>query len=118
MRGIVISFSLALLAACGGAATNMTNGSNDAAPAANAAAPEADANGAKPETAAAPAAATGDPRRAGEIQECIADVRPEVPEGTDLNAFCGCAVDRMQGGGGERAAMEACATEMGIEPRH
>lgn len=110
MRTILAAVSLVLLAACsrGGAG-------NDAAgnAAANAAAPAA--NEAKP--AATGAAATADPHRANEIAECVADVRTEVPEGTDLNAFCGCAVDRMQTGLGERPAMEQCAAQMGIQPR-
>ena len=103
MRMILTAVPLALLAACGGNAT--TNAANAAA--ANTAAPAQAAN----------AAAPADPRRANEIQECIADVRTEVPEGTDLNAFCGCAVDRMQTGARERDAMEQCAAEMGIQPR-
>jgi hypothetical protein len=110
MRIILATLPLALLAACGGAASE-NQAANAAAPAANAAEPVAAAN------AAAPTNALADPRRANEIQECSDDVRTEVPEGTDLNAFCGCAVDRMQSGGGERGAMEACAAEMGIQPR-
>lgn len=108
MRIILATLPLALLAACGGGASENKAG-NAAAPAANAAEPAANA--------AAPTNALADPRRANEIQECVADVRSEVPEGTDVDAFCGCAVDRMQGGGGERDAMEACAAEMGIQPR-
>jgi hypothetical protein len=98
MRIILLAVPLALLAACGGKAT--TNAANGAA-----------AN------AAAPANALGDARRADEIRECSDDVRTEMPEGTDLNAFCGCAVDRMQTGLGERQAMEQCAAEMHIQPR-
>ncbi len=111
MRLIVASLPFVLLAACnGGGADNKA-----ADPAANAAAPEAAANGSM---SAANTAAAMEPARAGEINECIEDVRTEVPEGTDLNAFCGCAVDRMRGtGAGEREAMEACAAEMGIQPR-
>jgi hypothetical protein len=106
MRIFLTIAPLALLAACGSGAGNKAgNAANGAAPAANATAPSSNAT------------ASADPRRANEIQECIADVRTEVPEGTDLNAFCGCAVDRMQSGGGERDAMEACATQMGIQPR-
>jgi hypothetical protein len=117
MRIILTAASLALLAACGGAATgneaDNAAGNAAAAPAENAAAPA--------ENAAAPAATAGgagDARRANEIGECAGDVRGELPAGTDVDAFCGCAVDRMaQGGAGEREAMEQCATQMGIEPR-
>jgi len=104
MRMILAAVSLALLAACGGRAT--TNTANVAA---NASAPAANA--------AAPANTLGGAHRADEIGECSDDVRTEVPEGTDLNAFCGCAVDRMQTGLGERQAMEQCAAEMNIRPR-
>ena len=105
MRVILLAVPLALLAACGGGATTNT---------ANAAAANGSASAAN---AAAPANALGDARRADEIQECSDDVRTEVPEGTDLNAFCGCAVDRMQTGLGERQAMEQCAAQMNIQPR-
>ncbi len=104
MRMILAAASLALLAACGGAATEneAANAAGETANTANAAAP------------ADPLAAA---RRADMIRECSDDVRGEVPPGTDLNAFCGCAVDRMGGDTGEREAMEACAAQMGIEPR-
>jgi hypothetical protein len=96
--------SLALLAACGGGSGN--NAGNAAAPA---------ANGAAPAPVSTPAA---DPRRVGELQECANDVANELPAGTDVNAFCNCAVDRMaQNGGRERPAMEECAAQMGIQPR-
>jgi hypothetical protein len=118
MRMILTIAASTLLAACSGTASENVAG-NEAAPAANATAP-ADANQSKPDDAtssAVPVDPAANPRRANEIQECIADVRTEVPEGTDLNGFCGCAVDRMQGGARERDAMEACANEMGIQPR-
>lgn len=114
MRTILAGVSLALLAACGGAGTT----ANDSAANGSAAAPtntSAQPAAASDKPAGAPAAA--DPARAGEINECIQDVANELPAGTDANAFCGCAVDGMQGGRGEREAMEACATQMGIEPR-
>lgn len=105
MRMILAAVSLAFLAACGGKAT--TNAANAAA--ANASAPAANA--------AAPANALADAHRADEIGECSDDVRTELPEGTDVAAFCGCAVDRMQTGLGERQAMEQCAAEMNIRRR-
>ena len=104
MRMILVTASLALLAACGGGASNNSAG-NAGAPAANASAP------------AAPTA-SADPRRANEVGECVADVRNELPPGSDVNAFCNCAVDKMtQGGLQERPAMEQCAQQMGIQPR-
>ena len=105
MRMILVAVPLAFLAACGGTPENKAGN------AVNAAAPAPAAN------ASSPANSLADAHRADEIRECSDDVRTEVPEGTDLNAFCGCAVDRMQTGRGERDAMEACAAEMGIQPR-
>ena len=109
MRLLLIAIPFALLAACGGdsadkAADNEANAA--AEPAANAA-------------TSANAMAAMDPARAGEIQECTDDVSNELPAGTDVNAFCGCAVDRMRGmGEEERPAMEACAAQMGIRPNN
>ena len=110
MRLTIIAVPLALLAACNGG-----GGDKAADNAANAAAPEAAAN---TSTSAANDLAASYPTRAADIQECIEDVRNEVPAGTDLNAFCGCAADRMHASGaGERNAMESCAAEMGIQPK-
>ena len=105
MRMILATASLALLAACGGGASNNVAG-NAAAPAAEGA------------NAQAPAAAAN-PARENEIRECVDDVRNELPAGADVNAFCGCAVEKMTTGGlGERPAMEQCAAQMGIRPRN
>lgn len=104
---MMLAAPLLLLAACGGGAsdTNAVGATNEASNAADTA------------NAAAPADPLAAARRADMIRECSDDVRTEVPEGTDLNAFCGCAVDRMDGETGEREAMEACAAQMGIEQR-
>ena len=103
MRLILCSLSLALLAACGGNAT--TNAADNAANAA--AAPAANASAATTNT-------LSDARRADEVGECVQDVSNELPQGTDVNAFCNCAVDNMAQGQRERPAMEACAARMGI----
>ena len=100
--------SLCLLAGCGGGAANNTA----AAPAANA-----------PAASTAPAqtpvpAGTGGARDPSSVQECIQDVQTELPAGTDVNAFCNCAVAGMAANGGrERPAMEQCAAQMGIQPQ-
>ena len=112
MRILPIAVPLALLAACHNGGDNppaaADNGANAAAPAAGANSMTADNT-----------MAAMDPARAGEIQECIQDIRTEVPANTDLDAFCGCAVDRMRGlGEQERPAMEACAAQMGIQPNN
>ncbi len=99
--------SLCLLAGCGGGTAN--NSANAPAPAAN-----APAESAAPAQTAAPAGA----RNASEVQECVQDVQNELPQGTDINAFCNCAVDGMAANGGrERPAMEQCAAQMGIQPQ-
>ncbi|HEV7661860.1 MAG TPA: hypothetical protein VGO55_18625 [Allosphingosinicella sp.] len=97
MRMILATASLALLTACGGGTSNNAAG-----------------NGA---ASAGAAAAPANPRREHDMRECANDVRGELPAGTDLNAFCGCAVDKMQTGLRERDAMEQCAAEQGITPR-
>ena len=100
MRMILAGAALALLAACGGDASE-TAADNATVAAGNAATANA-------------AEALADPARAGEVAECKQDVATELPAGTDLDAFCDCAVTGMQGGTGERQAMEACAAQMGI----
>jgi hypothetical protein len=102
MRMILATASLALLAACGGGASN--NSASDNASGANTSAP----------VTAAPA----NPRRENEMRECADDVRTELPAGSDLNAFCGCAVDKMQTGLRERDAFEQCAAQLGIRPNN
>jgi hypothetical protein len=99
--------SLCLLAGCGGGGAN--NSANAPAPVAN-----APAASAAPAQSAAPAGA----RNAADVQECVQDVQSELPQGTDINAFCNCAVDGMAANGGrERPAMEQCAAQMGIQPQ-
>jgi hypothetical protein len=99
MRMILAAASFALLAACGGGTSN--NSAGNSASGANTSAPVAASN----------------PQRENEMRECANDVRSELPAGTDLNAFCGCAVDKMQTGQREREAFEQCATEQGIRPQ-
>ncbi|MBC7986750.1 MAG: hypothetical protein H7X93_08785 [Sphingomonadaceae bacterium] len=108
MRMILATLSLGLLVACGGAAEDDADRDDETTAESEDAGDDGDD--------ATDADASADPRRADMIGECIDDVRPEVPAGTDLDAFCGCAVDGMEGGAGEREAMETCAASMGIEP--
>jgi hypothetical protein len=107
-----LTVSLALLAACGGAASNNSAG--------NAAA----GNGAS----AAPAAPT-DPQlvamRASALQTCGSQLGRMAPPGSDIPRLCGCAVDRLMAGktaeqlrrgnpGDEERVIRACAGELGI----
>ena len=108
--------SLCLTAGCNRGAGNNGAAANAPAPAANGPAPVESA--APPAQTAAPAS-SGGARDPTSVQECIQDVQTELPAGTDVNAFCECAVAGMaQNGGRERPAMEQCATQMGIQPRN
>ncbi|HYD12442.1 MAG TPA: hypothetical protein VEC11_06315 [Allosphingosinicella sp.] len=104
--------SLCLLAGCNSGAANNSANAPAPAPATNAPAESA----APPAQTPAPTA-SGGARDPSSIQECVQDVQNELPAGTDVNAFCQCAVDGMaQNGGRERPAMEQCAAQMGIQP--
>lgn len=108
MRTLLATCSLVLLAACAGGGGDEGRDDTEAT-----AGEESDAG----DSGDAASAGADDPRRADMIAECIDDVRPEVPPGTDLDGFCGCAVGEMEGGAEERDAMENCAADMGIEPQ-
>ena len=113
--GLVATASLCLVAGCNRGGSNNAAAANAPAPAVNAPAPVDSA--APPAQTPAPAS-SGGARDPSSIQECIQDVQNELPSGTDLNAFCECAVAGMaQNGGRERPAMEQCAAQMGIQPR-
>ena len=112
--GLVATASLCLVAGCNRGGTNNSAAANAPAPAAEAPAP---VDSAAPQTPAP--ASSGGARDPSSVQECIGDVQNELPAGTDVNAFCECAVAGMaQNGGRERPAMEQCAAQMGIQPRN
>ena len=109
MRMIFAGLAAVLLAGCGGAdiANNAASG-NDAAPAQVA-----------PANVAAPAPGATGPGRPGEsreemIAECSSGAPGNVAEGTDIAALCGCAVDRVIAGSGQREAIRQCAAEQGV----
>lgn len=116
MRIIIVlaaTTSLCLLSGCNRGGDNNAAAANAPAPAANAPMESA----APPAQTPLPGAGTGGARDPSSVQECIADVQNELPAGTDVNAFCECAVAGMaQNGGQERPAMEQCAAQMGIQP--
>jgi hypothetical protein len=112
--GLAAMASLCLLAGCNkGAANNSAN-----APAANVAAANVAAPAAPAETAApanGTAAAGGADRRTSEIAECVSGAPGHLPVGTDANAFCSCAVDKMiTNSTPQSEAVNQCATEMHI----
>lgn len=102
--GIAAMASLCLLAGCNGGAAN----NSASAPAANAPAP---AGTSEPVNAAASA-----DRRRRQIRECISVMSGQLPAGTDPNAFCSCAIDKMlTNGTPQRDAIIQCAGEMHIQ---
>ena len=108
--GLAAMASLCLLAGCNkGAANNSAN-----APAPAPAAPVE--NVAPPAETPAPAnAVAGADRRASEIAQCVSGAPGHLPAGTDANAFCSCAVDKMlTNNTPQRDAVNQCATEMHI----
>ena len=113
--GLAAMATVCLLAGCNRGGANNSAAANAPAPATNAPAPVESA--APPVQTPAPTS-DGGARDPSSIQECVQDVQNELPAGTDVNAFCQCAVDGMaQNGGRERPAMEQCAAQMGIQPR-
>lgn len=113
MRMILATASLALLAACGGGASN--NGS------ANGSAP-ANVAGAAPGGAADPELVR---LRTRLVAGCSGEEGRRAPPGADVARLCGCAVDRLLAGktaaqlratgiGNEQEALNTCAGELGI----
>lgn len=115
MRLIVLAAtaSLCLLAGCNRGAAN--NSANAPAPVENVAVPETEAPPAEtpaPANAAGPSAGAS---AANEIAECVRDGERNLPAGTDVNAFCTCAVGKMTTNQTpQRDAINQCATEMNI----
>jgi hypothetical protein len=109
--GLAALASLCLLAGCNKGAAN--NSVNAPAPVANVAEPESVT---PPAETPAPTNATGGAdRRASEISECVSGAPGHLPAGTDANAFCSCAVDKMiNNHTPQRDAVTQCATEMHI----
>lgn len=111
--GLAAMASLCLLAGCNRGATN-NSATNAPAPAGNVPAPVE--NVAPPAETPAPTNTASGERRASEIAECVSGAPGNLPEGTDANAFCGCAVDKMMTGATpQREAINQCAAEMNIQ---
>jgi len=109
MRMILAGLAAALLAGCGGAdVANRAAADNAAAPA-NTAAPVDPAPAAPGNAAAGPGES-----REEMIAECSAGAPGNVAEGTDVAALCGCAVDRVIAGSGQREAIRQCAEQQGV----
>jgi len=107
--GLAAMASLCLLAGCNKGAAN--NSANAPAPAANV----AESVTPPAETAAPGNATAGADRRTSEIGECVSGAPGHLPAGTDANAFCSCAVDKMLNSNTpQRDAVNQCATEMHI----
>lgn len=126
MRMILVGLSAALLAGCNTAAVTNNGSSNATAAPANGAAPaqppinpenmvlpggEEDAGG--PANSSAPAGSANG-NRAELLEECTSQGRAMLPQGTDVAALCGCAVDRHLAGTRRNEAMRQCATEQDV----
>ena len=108
MRMILAGLAAALLAGCGGADVANNAAADNAAAPANTAAP-LDPAPAAPGNAAGPGES-----REEMIAECSAGAPGNVAEGTDVAALCGCAVDRVIAGSGQREAIRQCAEQQGV----
>lgn len=103
--------SLCLLAGCNNGVAN--NSANAPAPAVNVAEPMPVTPPA--ETPAPGNVAGGAEVRASAIAQCVSGSPGHLPAGTDANAFCSCAVDRMIAGNTPQSeALNQCAAEMHI----
>lgn len=106
--GLAAMASLCLLAGCNRGAAN--NSANAPAPA-----PAANEAGAPAPEPPAPANESAAAAPTGEVAECVRDAPGNLPEGTDANAFCTCAVGKMTSANlPQREAINQCATEMNI----
>ena len=93
--GFAAIASFYLLAGCGGASNN----------------------GAAATTPAAKATVSPE-RRARQIGQCLQTAPSSLPAGSNANAFCTCAVDKMLGNGiSQSEAVNQCAAEMHITLR-
>lgn len=111
--GLAAIASLCLLAGCNKGAANES--ANAAAPAANAAEPAVVENAPAREKAAPMNSLAAAARRSHGISECVQGAPGHLPAGTDANAFCACAVDKMIANDTpQRDAVMQCAAEMHI----
>ncbi|MDQ8758118.1 hypothetical protein RCO27_17975 [Sphingosinicella sp. LHD-64] len=125
MRLILTGLALAL-AACNNAGSAANDSSADAGNTAPVSATDgaAPANLSVPPTgpvpegnAAAPdngSATAGGQSRAALLADCTSGAPGNVPEGTDVAALCGCAVDKVLAGAGQNESIRQCAAEQNV----
>lgn len=122
MRLILTGLAVITLAACNNAgSTANTSDSNDSA--ANAAAGAEPANLTMPPAELAPdgnvvapgnSSAAGGQSREALLADCTSGAPGNVPDGTDVAALCGCAVDKVLAGAGQNESIRQCATEQNV----
>lgn len=122
MRLILTGLAAITLAACNNAGSTANSGDgNDSA--ANAAASAEPANLAMPPAGLAPVgnaiapgngSAAGGQSREALLADCTSGAPGNVPDGTDVAALCGCAVDKVLAGAGQRESIRQCATEQNV----
>lgn len=122
MRLILTGLAAISLAACdnAGSTTNSGDGSGSAA---NAAASAEPANLTVPPTGPVPdgnatapgnSSAAGGQSREALLADCTSGAPGNVPDGTDVAALCGCAVDKVLAGAGQNESIRQCATEQNV----
>lgn len=102
MRMIVTGLSALLIAGCGSGLVQIDEGNNTGP------GPGPAVGG--PGGQGAPAAPRpGRATREGTIAACVQDLGRSLPQGTNVQALCECAVDRMIAGTGQMDAVRQCA---------
>ena len=106
MRMIVTGLAAALLAGCGSGLVQLDEGNHSG--------PAAGGTGA-PNTPNNPGPIRpGRNTREATVAACVEDLGRNLPRGTDLQALCGCAVDRMIAGTPQMEAVRQCAAEQRV----
>lgn len=109
MRMIFVGLAAALLAGCGSGLVQIDEGNNTGPAAGNPAAPGAPSAPGTP-TPIRPGRNT----REATVAACVADLSRSLPPGTNVQALCGCSVDRMIAGTPQMEAVRQCAAEQRV----
>lgn len=121
MRLFLTGLAALSLAACGAAdsATNTSSAGNAADSVLNSAGPAVPATGPVPDgNEIAPGNSTGTAAggqsRESLLADCTSGAPGNVPEGTNVAALCGCAVDKVLAGSGQNESIRQCAAEQNV----
>jgi hypothetical protein len=123
MRLILTGLCALALAACNNVGSTANTGSEGNDSIANAAVSAEPANLTVPPTgpvpdgnAVAPGNGSADAGQSREalLADCTSGAPGNVPDGTDVAALCGCAVDKVLAGAGQNESIRQCATEQNV----